>query len=228
MEQLWKINKEIREIGRLIYDKGLAAGADGNISYKVADDRLLITASGTCLGELKATDILYIDFAGNILSGKGSVSSEFPMHVAAYEHRLNISAVVHAHPPIATGFSIAGLTLAGCVIPEIVMTLGEIPTAPYATPSSQEGARVISDLITSHDAILLDRHGAITIGKTLKEAFYKLEKVEYAAKVTLTARQLGQVQHLTSEQVQKLYSISRRIPNQPINGCTDCGTCGEQ
>ncbi|MBD3235037.1 MAG: class II aldolase/adducin family protein [candidate division Zixibacteria bacterium] len=228
MEQLWKITNEIREIGRLIYDKGLAAGTDGNISYKVADDRLLITASGTCLGELRATDILYIDFAGTILSGKGTVSSELPMHIAAYKNRLNIKAVVHAHPPVATGFSIAGINLAGCVIPEIVMTLGEIPTAPYATPSSSEGAHVISDLITSHDAILLDRHGAITVGKALREAFFKLEKVEYAAKVTLTAKQLGQVRQLTPEQVEKLTAISRRTSGRSINGCTDCGTCGDR
>lgn len=222
----WKIRKEIVEIGRRIYDKGLACGADGNISYKVADDRMLITGSGTCLGELETTDIIYTDFSGNILSGKLKPSSELPMHIAVYRHRLNINAVIHAHPPLATGFSIAGVSLAGCVIPEVVMTLGKIPTAPYATPSSEEGVDAISELITNHDAIILDRHGAITIGKTLKESFYKLEKVEYAAKVTLAARQLGQVQKLTPEQITKLQTISSVSGRVTDGSCSDCGTCG--
>ncbi len=220
----WKIRKEIIEIGRKIYEKKLAAGTDGNISYKVADDRMLITGGGTCLGELKSTDIIYTDFSGNLLSGDRPPSSETPMHIAVYRHRPNINAVVHAHPPIATGFSIAGVSLAGCVIPEIIMTLGKIPTASYATPSSDEGAKAVSELITNHDAILLDRHGAITIGKTLEEAFFKLEKVEYAAHVTLTARQLGQVQTLTQEQIDKL----RTITAYGSTNCTDCGSCGEK
>ena len=209
----WKIRREIIEIGRRIYERGLAPGTDGNISFKLADDRILITASGTCLGELKTTDIILIDNSGKIISGNGKPSTETPMHLEVYRHRPAINAVIHAHPPTATAFSIAGISLAGCVIPEIAMTLGKIPTAPYAAPSSDEGARAISGLITNHDAILLDRHGAITIGETIKSAFYKMEKVEYAAKVTLAARQLQQT---TSEE-----SVCRVNDSS----CSECGSC---
>jgi len=204
----WKIRQEIIDIGQRIYDRGLATGTDGNISYRASKDHLLITASGTCLGQLKPDDILAVDYSGNALSTERRPSSELPMHLAAYRLRPDINAVIHAHPPTATGFSIAGLSLAAPVIPEIVMTLGEIPTAPYATPSSEEGALALAELVTRHDAILLDRHGAITVGSTLEEAFYKMEKVEYTAMVTLTAWLLGKTELLSPEQVEKLWRVS--------------------
>ncbi len=222
----WRIRREIIEIGKLLYERGLSAATDGNISFRIAEDRILITASGTCLGELEPTDIIYADLSGNKLSGDGNVSSETPMHLAIYNCRADVKAVVHAHPPIATGFTIAGISLAGCVIPEIVMTMGEVPTTRYATPSTAEGASVVKELITNHDALLLDRHGAITIGRTLQEAFYKMEKIEYAAKVTLTARQLGNTRNLTAEELERLRKIAfpHRIDN---SSCTGCGTCGD-
>jgi L-fuculose-phosphate aldolase len=198
---------EIIEIGRRIYDKGLAAGTDGNISCRRASGRILITGSGTCLGELEPKDIISVDFSGKVHSGKRKASSELPMHLAAYKLRPDVNAVIHAHPPVATGLSVAGLTLDSPVIPEIVMTLGKIPTAPYATPSTEEGARSITGLIVDHDAVLLDHHGAVTVGKTLKEAFYKMEKVEYAAKVILTAKRLGEVIELTPEQKSRLRDL---------------------
>jgi L-fuculose-phosphate aldolase len=197
----------IIEIGRRIYDKGLAAGTDGNISCRSASGRILITGSGTSLGELEPKDIISVDFGGKVYSGKRKASSELPMHLAAYKLRPDINAVIHAHPPVATGLSVAGLTLDSPVIPEIVMTLGKIPTAPYATPSTEEGARSITGLIVDHDAVLLDHHGAVTVGKTLKEAFYKMEKVEYAAKVILTAKRLGEVIELTAEQISRLRDL---------------------
>lgn len=198
---------EIIEIGRRVYDKGLAAGTDGNISCRSTSGRILITGSGTGLGELEPDDIISVDFNGEVRSGKRKASSELPMHLAAYNLRPDVNAVIHAHPPVATGLSVAGLTLDRPVIPEIVMTLGKIPTAPYATPSTEEGARSITGLIADHDAVLLDHHGAVTVGKTLKEAFYKMEKVEYAAKVILIADRMGEVIELTPEQISKLRDL---------------------
>ncbi|MBD3170360.1 MAG: class II aldolase/adducin family protein, partial [candidate division Zixibacteria bacterium] len=149
-----------------------------------------------------------VDLDGNVVSGTRTASSETPMHLAVYTKRPDVHAVVHAHPPTATGFTVAGIPLTDNVIPEIILTLGKIPTAPYVTPSSDEGPRAVAENIAENDAILLDHHGALTVGENLIQAYFRMEKVEYAAKVLLTAHKLGGINPLTPEQLEKLHTIS--------------------
>lgn len=226
MASEWQLRREIVEIGKRTYDKGFVAATDGNISTRVMGDKLLITPSGCCLGELKPEHLIYIDFDEKILSGKSKPTSECPMHLAAYRERPDINAVIHAHPPITTGFTIAGESLAQCVIPEVVLIFGTIPTTRYATPSTEEGAEVIETLIKEHDALILDRHGTLTVGKDLLDAYRKLEKVEYCAYVTLTARQLGKIKTLSVEEVNRLDILRKQLGyNDKISLCEQCGIC---
>ncbi len=207
----WQLRKEIVAIGKEIHAQGLVAASDGNLSIRVGHDRVLITPSGMSIGRLKPQDILLIDFAGRCLSGIHKVSSEYRLHLCAYELRPDIKAIVHAHPPTANGFTFAGIPLDACVIPEVVATLGNIPTSEYATPSTEDGVQALSKLIKDHDAVLLQRHGSVTVGKTLLDAHHKLEKLEHSAKVLLTARTLGQVQKLSKEEIQKLGQLREKL-----------------
>lgn len=229
MHDDWRLRREIVEFGRRVYEKDLAAGSDGNISARVMSDRLLITPSGCCLGELRAEELVYVDFNGNLLSGRGKPSSELPMHIVAFKERPDVEAIIHAHPPIATAFTVAGLTLAQCVIPEIVLAFGCIPTAEYATPSSDEGPRVIRSLVKKHDALVLDRHGSLTLGKNLADAFRKLEKVEHCARVTLAARQLGRVKTLSEDEIRRLEEVRQQLGlGAGSSLCNLCGACGRE
>jgi len=221
----WQLRREIVDIGKKAYDRGLVSATDGNISCRIMGDRFLITPSGSCLGELKPDELVYVDFDGKVLSG-GKPTGELSMHLAAFRERPEINAVLHAHPAVTTGFTIAGESLAQCVIPEVVMIFGTIPTTEYATISTDEGAQVIKDLIKNHDAIILDRHGTITVGKSLTDAYRKLEKVEYCAQVTLAARQLGHVKTLSEEQIKKLDAVRKQYGyEEQASLCEQCGVC---
>ena len=211
MDSEWHIRREMVEFGQRIYAKGLVAATDGNLSHRLSGDRLLITPSGSCLGELQPTDLAVVDAAGRILSGPRRPTSELPLHLTAYRVRPDICAVVHAHPPIANAFSFAGESLEQCVIPEVVVGFGTIPTTPYATPSSEEGARVITELIRDHDGLILQRHGTVTVGNCLRDAYFKLEKIEHAAHITLMARLLGRVIPLSTDELRRLGQASERM-----------------
>jgi len=222
----WQLRRDIVNIGKKIYDKDFVAATDGNISARLNGNRLLITASGSCLGELKPEELIFIDLEGRKLSGSGKPTGEVSMHLAAYRERPDIYAVIHAHPPITTGFTVAGESLAQCIIPEVVLIFGTIPTTEYATISTDEGAEVIRKLIKNHDALILDRHGTLTVGTDLINAFRKLEKVEYCARVTLTARQLGRVKKLSATEIEKLESVRKNYGlYSKISLCEQCGVC---
>jgi L-fuculose-phosphate aldolase len=204
----YAIRREMVEIGRRMYEKDLVAATDGNISFRLGDDRFLITPTGSCLGYLKASDLVLIDSAGSPRS-PGRPTSEYRLHLEVYRQRKDVSAVVHGHPPVCTAFSVAGETLDRCVLPEVVFTLGAIPTAPYGTPTTDEPPRMVREQIGSCDAMILDRHGTLTVGPSLYEAFYKLEKIEHTARVILAARTLGRVRVLSPEQVEKLLEVRK-------------------
>ncbi len=160
---------------------------------------------------------------GNILRKKPS--SELLMHLAIYQDRPDVKAVVHAHLPYATGFAAAGLALDKCVLPEIVMTLGSIPLAAYGTPSTEEVPESVSKWIGQADAVLLANHGAVTVGSTLMEAFYRMERIEHYARICFIARQLGGERLLTPEEVQKIYSLREESGMTNLNpGCWTCDT----
>jgi L-fuculose-phosphate aldolase len=144
---------------------------------------------------------------GRLVEGSAQPSTELKMHLIAYRMRPDVKAVVHAHPTAAVGFSVAGLPLTQCVLPEVVCTLGNIPVAPYATPSTDEIPASLSPYLHDHDAIVLDHHGALTLGKDIWDAYYKLETVEHFAQTMLVAHILGGPKPLYSSQVKKLISI---------------------
>jgi len=202
---------ELRElmcdVGRRMYAKNLVAATDGNISVRLSPDRFLCTPSGVSKGFMKPGDIVIADGSGAKISGDGKVSSEFFTHLACYEERADILAVVHAHPPKAIGATVAGISLEECVLPEVVYALGGIPTTAYATPATREGAAVIREHIRGCDAVMLDRHGAVTVGADLLDAYFKMEKIEHAAESLLTAHSLGQVRRLSRAEVDKLYKV---------------------
>lgn len=198
--------REIINVAHKLYDSGLVVATDGNISVKIAPDKFLFTPTGICKGDLTEDDLLICDNEGRI-SGEGCLTSEAPMHLEAYRRRPDINAVIHAHPPYTVALSLAGISLENELLPEAIMTLGQVPTAPFATPSTPEGAEVIKDLIENHDAIILDRHGSLTVGETLTEAYHRLERLEFCAKVMLIARLIGKLQALTDEQIERIKAV---------------------
>jgi L-fuculose-phosphate aldolase len=226
----FEMRQEMVRVARLMWERGYVAATDGNLSARLGSDRLLVTASGQSKGFLSADDLVMINLDGELVPshrGRGMrPSSEIMMHLEVYNQRPDVNAVVHAHPPIATAFSIAGVSLARCVIPEVIVTLGSIPTAEYATPGTGEVASSIRRAVCDYDAIILAHHGSLTVGRTLWEAYLRLEKVEHTAQITLAAQQLGQVQTLSSEAVAKLTQLRREaLQRQGSDLCADCSIC---
>ncbi len=226
----WKNERELRlhivDICRRMYEKDFVAAGDGNVSVKLTPDRFLTTPSGLHKGYLRTDQLVIVDAAGNKISGSLSPSSETPMHLCAYQKRPDIGAVIHAHPPISTAFSIAGISLAQCILPEVILSLGSIPTTDYATPTTNEGADVIQKFIRDYDALILKRHGSLTVGANLEAAYMKLERIEHAALVTFYARSLGHAPPLSRQQVGKLLKARQKMGLKPsFSGCGQCGAC---
>jgi len=225
-----ELRQEMVRIGRLMWERGYVAATDGNLSARLGSNRLLVTASGYSKGFLSIDDLVIIDLDGQPVAayrGRGQQpSSEILMHLEVYRQRADVGAVVHAHPPVATAFSIAGVSLARCVLPEVVISLGSIPTADYATPGTTEVALSIRQAIKDHDALILAHHGSLTVGETLWEAYLRLEKVEHTAQITLTAQQLGQVHTLSPEDVAHLTAKRHQLlQEQGRDVCADCSVC---
>ncbi len=229
MESTFSIRNKIVEIGRRMYAKDLVAATDGNISFRINDDQIIISPSGSCLGFLKPTELVAIDSSGRVIDGKGKPTSEYRLHLEVYRLRKDVRAVVHAHPPVCTAFSVAWVSLDECVLPEVVFMMGAIPTTDYGAPTTSEVPPLIQKYIGNCDAMILDRHGTLTIGKSLTDAYYRLEKLEHTARIILAARSLGKVQVLNREQVEKLMEIRRQagFPSDIIR-CVCCNGTDSQ
>jgi len=213
MASEWQLRREMCEAGRRIHARGLVAGTDGNVSARLSGERILISPSGSCLGMMKPEDLVVIDRGGGVTAGRGRgvPSSERWMHLAAYARRPDISAAIHAHPPTCIALTVAGVPMAPCALPEVIIAFGQVPVASYATPATEEGATVVRDLIKQHDALILDRHGSLTVGKTVRDAMFKLEKLEHGAQVVFMAHQLGRVRDLPPEEVAKLAALREQF-----------------
>ena len=205
-----RLRADIVEIGRRLHDRGFVASNDGNISVRLDADRLLTTPTGVSKGFMKPDMMVTTDLSGRKLTGNLEPSSEILMHLAVYEHRPEVTAVVHAHPPIATGFAVAGIPLDRAVLAEVVTTLGSIPIADYGTPSTSELADAVRRYIRTHDGVLLANHGALTVARELFAAYYKMETVEHFARISLVARQLGGERLLSREEVTRLQGLRDR------------------
>ncbi len=206
MEREQALKEEILTICRMMHRKNLIAGCDGNVSVK-CDDYLLTTPSGVNKGFLRTDQIIAVDWEGRLIQGEGVPTSEMAMHLAVYRLRSEVNAVIHAHPPLVTAFSVAGISLEEFILPEVVMSLGLVPTAAYATPSTPEVSASIQGLIERYDALILERHGALTVGQDLVDAYNKMEKLEHSALVIFTALQLGRVRLLPPREVEKLIQM---------------------
>jgi len=207
MKTDWEARRDIIDYARQVYDKGIVAATDGNISYRIMSDRVMITPSGTSFATLTTDTLAYVDLDGTNLGFQYKPSSELPMHLEIYRQRPDVNAIIHAHPPYATALTLTGISLEDPILPEVVMMFGKIPTAPYATPSTKESAESIRHLIKDHQAILLDHHGAVTYGGSLEEAFHKMEKLEHAAKTILAAKSIGPPKVLDENQIGKLKDL---------------------
>jgi L-fuculose-phosphate aldolase len=219
-----QIRAEMVEVGRRLYTRGLIAANEGNISARDGDT-LYVTPSGVCKGFLAPEAIVRADLAGNALDAGQQVSSEIQMHVAIYRRRQDVSAVVHAHPPTATAFAVAGIPLDRPLIAEAVLTLGPVVVIPYGTPSTSELADNVGQAICDSHGLLLANHGALTVGETLLRAWERMETVEQLARVALASRVLGQGNPLPKPAVSQLEAM-RATAGYPPPSCVDCPSCG--
>lgn len=199
-----RLREELIKFSHLVYERNLLVAMDGNLSALLSDNEVICTKAGCHKGFLTDDDLVVIDRKGNKLRGSGKPTSEIHMHLACYDERPDVRAVIHTHPPIAIAFTIANVSMAQCVLPEVVLTLGSVPTVEYATTGTHTLADKIRPYIREHDAILMDRHGAVCLGKDLLHAFCNLETVEHTALITKTARDLGHVKHLPPGEAEAL------------------------
>lgn len=215
MSEIQKIRETIVQIGRDLYQRDMIVAGDGNISARLEDGSILCTPSGLCKGKMSPDQLLIVDENGKVLDGDLKPSSELKMHLTVYQERSDVNAIVHAHPPTATGFACAGEPLNRALLSEIILTLGCVPIAPYGTPSTEQVSDSIRDLIKVHDGMLLANHGALTVGPDLMTAYYRMETIEHFAKISLVARMLGKENLIPIEKVEELKSITDQSGNTP-------------
>ncbi|MDH7508993.1 MAG: class II aldolase/adducin family protein [Methanomassiliicoccales archaeon] len=194
-----ELRKEIVRYGRLLYERDLTAGLAGNLSARVDDDRILITPSGRCKGFLKEKEILVVKIRSGKVSGKGKPSIETPMHAAIYKKRKDVGAVIHAHPPYSTVLAVAGVPLKTALTPEGALVLGEVPLVPFRVPGTHDLGESVATAIEKNNACLLEKHGALSVGSDLEEAFLRLETLEFLAKVQVHLKHFGEVEELSEE-----------------------------
>ncbi|MCA1559213.1 MAG: class II aldolase/adducin family protein [Acidobacteria bacterium] len=202
-----QLRADIVEVGRRLYARGYTASNDGNISARLGRGRLLMTPRSVCKGFMTPEMMCITDLDGVKLAGDRDPSSEMQMHLEVYRNRPDVNAVVHAHPPTATGFAVAGIPLDRAVLAEVVTTLGSVPIADYATPSTRELPDAVRKYVKAHDGMLLANHGALTLGADLFDAYYKMETIEHFAKISLVARMLGGERLLSREEVSRLQGL---------------------
>jgi L-fuculose-phosphate aldolase len=202
-----QLRADIVEVGRRMYARGYTASNDGNISVKLDAGRLLMTPKSVCKGFMTPEMMCITDLDGRKLQGERDPSSEMLMHLEVYRCRPDVQAVVHAHPPTATGFAVAGIPLDRAVLAEVLTTLGSIPIAAYATPSTRELPEAVRQYVKAHDGMLLANHGALTVGSDLFSAYYKMETIEHFARISLVARLLGRENLIAREEVQRLQEL---------------------
>jgi len=205
-----QLRHEIVRIGKLVYQKGWIAANDGNISVRLNDGRILCTPTNVSKGMMEVDDLIVCDGQGAKLEGRRERTSEIAMHLTIYGMRPDIHAVLHAHPPVATGFAVAGRALDLALLPEVVIGLGSVPLAKYGLPGTPELTAGMLDLIPKYDAILMANHGCVAYGLTIEQAFFRMEVVEHSARITLVAELLGGPKVLPREEVSKLFESRRR------------------
>jgi L-fuculose-phosphate aldolase len=190
-----------------MYARGYVASNDGNISARLDPQRIMTTPKSVSKGFMTPDMMVIVDNEGSKVTGDRDPSTELPMHLEIYRNRPDVNAVVHAHPPLATGFAVAGIPLTRAVLAEVITTLGSIPIAEYGTPSTDELPAAVRKYIKAHDGMLLANHGAVTCGPNVMGAYYKMETIEHFAKISLVARLLGRENLISRDEVERLQGL---------------------
>jgi L-fuculose-phosphate aldolase len=214
-----ELAQSIVEVGKLMYQKGWVAANDGNISVRMGEDRMLCTPTGVSKGRMRAEDMVIADFEGRKVEGNVNCTSEILMHATVYRMRPDVQAVVHAHPPISTGFAVAGRSLNLAILPEAVVALGTVPLADYGLPGTPELSNQLAPFIRNHDALLMANHGVVCYADSLEKAFFRLETVEHLSRIALVAELLGGPQVLPRHEVNKLVAARERYGIRFASGC---------
>lgn len=220
-----EMREQIVEVGRRMYVKDFVASNDGNISAIIDENRILITPTGVCKGDLKKEDLLIVDYDGNVIEGNLKPTSEMKMHIAVYKKRKDVKAIVHAHPKAATAFAVAGLQLDKVTLPEVIFSLGKIAFANYGTPSTTQIPEEVDKVIDDADAVLLANHGALTVGKTPLDAYFKMETLNHFAQITINSRLLGGERELNKEEEKELFRVRSEVFGKKGVFCDGCGEC---
>lgn len=202
------LKKKLVEICHKVYEKGFVTAYDGNISARTDNNSILITRSGKCKGEITVDDLIEIDLYGGIIGGEAKISTENKIHLLAYSKRSDVNSVVHCHPAYSTAFALTGEGLITHYLPEVILTLGKVPLCKFVIPSTDQVPESMLPYIDFAWAMLLGNHGAVTFGKDINDAYYKMEKLEHAAKIIFLARQIGKPNKLSDEVVKKLYDMA--------------------
>ena len=215
--------EDIVQIGRLVFQKGWVAANDGNITIRLDADRILATPTGVCKGMMHPDDLIIMDMQGNKISGRLNGTTEIGMHLTVYKMRPDVKAVVHAHPPVATGYASAGRQLNQALLPEVIISLGCVPVADYGLPGTPALTEGMLPLIPKYDALLMANHGAVCYGEDVYKAYFRMETMEHYARIALVAELLGGAKALPRQEVDKLldartrYGVKARNTGEP--GC---------
>jgi len=218
-----ELREDIVEIGRHVWQRGWVAANDGNISLRLDQDRVLCTPTGVCKGLMRPEDLIICDMQGRKLAGSKERTSEIAMHLTIYGLRPDVGGVLHAHPPVATGYAAAGRSLNLALLPEVVIALGCVPLADYGLPGTSELTDPMLPLIPKYDALLMGNHGAVCYGEDVWRAYFRMETVEHFARISLVAELLGGANVLPRGEVRKLlesrsrYGVRTRAGGEP--GC---------
>jgi L-fuculose-phosphate aldolase len=224
----YKLKEQICEIGRRLYNRGFAAANDGNITIRLNDKEVLCTPTMVSKGFMKPEDICKVDYQGKQLAGTRKRTSEVLLHLVVYKLNPAINAVVHCHPPHATAFAVAGVPIPHCVLPEVEVFLGQVPTALYDTPGTQRFAETIVPHLKASNTIILANHGTVTFGPTLENAYFNTEIIDAYCRILILARQLGRVNYFTEEQTKELLALKKRLGYDDVRfHKQDCRVCGD-
>lgn len=205
MSRLPELRNRLVRVALRLDTKGILTATDGNLSVRLEDGSLLITPSGCCKGLLMAEELVVVAPDGTTKGGRPSV--ELALHRAIYTARPDVSAIVHAHPPFATAYAVAGIALDRPILSEFVLALGEVPVAPYSAPSREGLARAVASFVRGHSAVLMRHHGAVTFASDIERAGLLMETLEHVAAIDFRARSLGSDAVLSREQVEELRAI---------------------
>jgi L-fuculose-phosphate aldolase len=226
MLNIHQVKEEVCDIGRRIYNRGFAAANDGNISFRIDENRVVCTPTGICKGFMKPEDLCIVDMSGNQIAGTRKRTSEILLHVTIMKARPEVKSVVHCHPPHATAFGIAREAIPQCLMPEVDINMGDVPIASYALPGGQGFADVIMPYIMKSDIIVQANHGTVSVGPTIERAYWLAEMLDAYCRICLIARDLGKVEYFTRDEAEDLLTLKQKWgfkdPRADLENCELC------